>query len=1517
MERSSSLTRSPPRGGGGGAGASGGGGGARPAAAAPALPPCPPLTLMPLSLPASTMTAPASFASPGPRRPPLPASGSPRASHGTTWGGAPSPRAASTARSLRSLGGRSLAGSLAGAPSGGGGAAAAAQAVCVVLQIRPMSGPEVAEGCEQLIRVSDDARELVIESGAGRSESYGFDSVYGESAGGAHSGGIYPEIVAPLVEGVFGGVSATAMVYGVTGAGKSYTMGTDLERCQQAISRPQDAAAAAAAAAPRAEPASAAPPPAFPSCLGAAEDGLPELEPSASPRLSQSGSEADCRTGSPRQQEWRPLVHEVIDDACARAGALAAQGVDVQMFCSFIEIHQDNIHDLLAPSARRARAAAARASGGGGGAAGPAASAPRSLTYRDPDPTKDIILVGLEEVTVSNRQQLLQCLLDGLRARRTAATNANAHSSRSHAVFTLRVRQTARRGGAAAGGDAGGALARQLSIGAGLPSPGGASLGGGASDCVFETLEAKLHLVDLAGSERIGRTGVRGAQRLLEACSINQGLLALGNVIDALAERRKHIPYRDHVLTRMLRNALGGNNRTVMVACVSPADLHLAETLSTLRYATRARAITNTPMVNSARKKAELGALRTENETLLQDQIDQITISPPSEAGAEAAADLAEALSSARAELEAERAAGALQEARLTQLATQLREAALERIQMAEAMDALRAQLVAARVAAVEAGAAAEEAGARGARAEAAAEEAEARAERAERVAAAAARAAEAAGPARPPVAAPPPAGALVRAGRRSSAPAPIAPADAAAAEAVSGKLAEKEDPRITAAAEGSDAVNDWRIKTHSQSGDEGFAAAIAEAAAAAAAAEAEAEAAPTEAPGTPEAEAAGGQGGEADAGSGLSVQLPGHEEDQGRRAEGEQGQQGEASPCKPSYAAALLCPPAKMPRTSSHAAGPRASHGGRRRSGVACSSGGAAGSPRASAGGARAAGAAGAAQRSSAGGAPAKPAVAHVQAVQPGADAPKATADDEWQLPRSSRRRGKHHRSQSAALSAGGAEAAAGGSAPEPHSPRDGRGSPRPRGGGGGRMGLLRDLIGPPMSEATPRAPEDSEAGDARWHSALVRGTAADAVVCALEAADGDTGDWGARRQRLVMAHGQERRKRRREEADEARAALEGTDGSIAAAAAGIGGAGYSAAAVAEAARRVGEACGGEGRGDAAGRYLEWAVRVASQQAELEVMIEAERAERRSLREQLDAALAAAEAAGADNTAAPAPGAVDAAEVDRLQRRASDLRARLDAHSKRMQGLLSWQRELDGVALEASAADGAAAAGEAIWRGALSLGVEPWRAFASLLVAAGALRGRAEAQRLRADDAEADAALQRRLAALASDEAGDLRLRLAGAQASMAALGEYQSRCEDALLVLAGTCEGAGGGQWRRASDDESLGSCLTAQSSWSAAALDECLDARAASASPPPSPRRHAGGSASGSGSAAKARRAAAAAPAAAPAGGWLGWLVRPSLFAAASGRHSGSGGGGGRYGARGAAPRALTHAPALRAP
>lgn len=116
----------------------------------------------------------------------------------------------------------------------------------------------------------------------------------------------------------------------------------------------------------------------------------------------------------------------------------------------------------------------------------------------------------------------------------------------------------------------------------------------------------KLNLVDLAGSERISKTGAAG-DRLKEAQKINLSLSALGNVISALVDgKTQHIPYRDSKLTRLLQDSLGGNTKTVMIANCSPADYNFDETLSTLRYASRAKFIKNKPIINEDPKDALL-----------------------------------------------------------------------------------------------------------------------------------------------------------------------------------------------------------------------------------------------------------------------------------------------------------------------------------------------------------------------------------------------------------------------------------------------------------------------------------------------------------------------------------------------------------------------------------------------------------------------------------------------------------------------------------------------------------------------------------------------------------------------------------------------------------------------------------------------------------------------------------------------------------------------------------------------
>jgi len=144
-----------------------------------------------------------------------------------------------------------------------------------------------------------------------------------------------------------------------------------------------------------------------------------------------------------------------------------------------------------------------------------------------------------------------------------------------------------------------------------------------------DKFHAKLTLVDLAGSERAKKTGATGA-RLKEGVNINKSLLVLGQVVAALADQNKKRarkpPYRDSKLTRLLQDSLGGNSRTIMVACCSPADMNSEETINTLRYASSARNIKNTATRNVVQNisQEEAAKLKRENQ-LLKEEVKELT----------------------------------------------------------------------------------------------------------------------------------------------------------------------------------------------------------------------------------------------------------------------------------------------------------------------------------------------------------------------------------------------------------------------------------------------------------------------------------------------------------------------------------------------------------------------------------------------------------------------------------------------------------------------------------------------------------------------------------------------------------------------------------------------------------------------------------------------------------------------------------------------------------------------------
>lgn len=239
-------------------------------------------------------------------------------------------------------------------------------------------------------------------------------------------------------------------------------------------------------------------------------------------------------------------------------------GYDVE--ASFLEVYGEDIHDLLVSSRP-------------------------SLPIRE-DANGGIVCVGLTQRKVESASQALDILHEGTMNRTTAATLMNLTSSRSHAVFTITLVQLSR-----------------------------------ADDNSEVTTSSRFTFVDLAGSERLKKTGAEG-ERAREGIKINEGLLALGNVINALADEERqsenkkiYVPYRQSKLTRLLQDALGGNSQTLFLACVSPSDTNSSESLSTLHYANRARNIKNAPTKNIDSSRLELQRLQAFNHILQSELI--------------------------------------------------------------------------------------------------------------------------------------------------------------------------------------------------------------------------------------------------------------------------------------------------------------------------------------------------------------------------------------------------------------------------------------------------------------------------------------------------------------------------------------------------------------------------------------------------------------------------------------------------------------------------------------------------------------------------------------------------------------------------------------------------------------------------------------------------------------------------------------------------------------------------------
>ena len=241
---------------------------------------------------------------------------------------------------------------------------------------------------------------------------------------------------------------------------------------------------------------------------------------------------------------------------------------EVHIRLSYLEIYNETIRDLLSSEPTPPGA---------------------GLALRE-DANNRISVVGITELVPESPESVLEYIQEGNLRRTMSPTEANAVSSRSHAVLQINVTQKPR-----------------------------------TASMTEQTTSASLNIIDLAGSERASATRNNGA-RMKEGANINKSLLALGNCINALCQSggvRKHVPYRNSKLTRLLKFSLGGNCKTVMVVCISPSSAHYEETHNALKYANQAKNIrtkVSRNMINVDRHVAQyvqaIHELKEENERL-------------------------------------------------------------------------------------------------------------------------------------------------------------------------------------------------------------------------------------------------------------------------------------------------------------------------------------------------------------------------------------------------------------------------------------------------------------------------------------------------------------------------------------------------------------------------------------------------------------------------------------------------------------------------------------------------------------------------------------------------------------------------------------------------------------------------------------------------------------------------------------------------------------------------------------
>ena len=437
--------------------------------------------------------------------------------------------------------------------------------VRVTIKFRPSLDASEPENEADNIAFDETAGTIAVKMPySGRKELFAFSSVHRAQSNEV----LFEEVGRPLCDSVLRGYHGALLTYGQTGSGKTFTMGEAAR-------------------------------------IGSLDEGM---------------------------------AHRSVRHLFSAIAADGEHSYEVSM--QYVQVYCEKIYDLLGEKPRAPepngncatafgtpikRATSARVPFGDHGSAqrgantpikGDAKDAPpedTSLSLRE-DKKNGVYVQGATTRSVSSTEEALALMERASAYLVFASTELNQHSSRSHSLCTLLVKRTERVSSAVE-------AVRQAWHGAAATR--GATEGTGIGQS--PVLHAKMVLVDLAGSEDVGRSRVKG-QGLAEAQKINTSLLALGNVIDALTHSEMelrggkkiggattHVPFRSSVLTRLLSDSIGGNCRTALICCCSPAAADLSETLSTLRFGSRAKLVRYEAMVNACMPSKSLAEARLQD----------------------------------------------------------------------------------------------------------------------------------------------------------------------------------------------------------------------------------------------------------------------------------------------------------------------------------------------------------------------------------------------------------------------------------------------------------------------------------------------------------------------------------------------------------------------------------------------------------------------------------------------------------------------------------------------------------------------------------------------------------------------------------------------------------------------------------------------------------------------------------------------------------------------------------------